>query len=73
MLSVNAIYEDGRITLLEKIPRVRRARVIVTVLEEDEPIEQNINISLFDDMIGVASIRDNGSVAHDEYLNKESS
>lgn len=73
MLSVNAIYEDGRITLLEKIPRVRRARVIVTVLEEDEPIEQNIDITLFDDMVGVASIRDDGSVAHDKYLSKESS
>ncbi len=34
MLSVPAIYEDGKITLLEKIPHLQRAHVIVTVLEE---------------------------------------
>ncbi|MCX6044557.1 MAG: hypothetical protein NT075_05545 [Chloroflexi bacterium] len=34
MLSVPAIYENGKITLLEKIPHLHRARVIVTILEE---------------------------------------
>ncbi len=34
MLSVPAIDETGKITLLEKIPHLHRARVIVTVLEE---------------------------------------
>lgn len=34
MVSVPGIYEDGKITLLEEIPNVRQARVIVTVLED---------------------------------------
>jgi hypothetical protein len=34
MLSVPAIYENGKITLLEKIPHLRRARAIVTILED---------------------------------------
>lgn len=50
MLSVPAIYENGKITLLETIPNVHRARVIVTILEEwpmatseaiDEPSPQS--------------------------------
>jgi len=41
MFSVKAMYENGQVTLLEKIPNVRRAKVIVTVLEENEPMEQN--------------------------------
>lgn len=40
MLSVPAIYEDGKLTLLEKIPHVQRARAIVTILEEWPPEEQ---------------------------------
>ena len=72
MLSVNAIYEDGTVTLLEKIPRIKRARVIVTVLEEDEPIEHNMDASLFDDMIGVVSIHDDASINHDKYLTEKS-
>ncbi len=36
MLSVNAIYENGQITLLEKILSVKRAKVIITILEEDK-------------------------------------
>jgi hypothetical protein len=34
MLSVPGIYENGKITLLEEIPNVQMARVIITVLEE---------------------------------------
>lgn len=34
MLSVPGVYQDGSIILLEKIPVITRARVIVTVLEE---------------------------------------
>ncbi len=66
MLSVKAMYENGKVTLLEKIPSIRRARVIVTVLEEEKSTEQDIDISLFDDMIGAVSFRDDGSVGHDK-------
>ncbi len=71
MLSVKAMYEDGKITLLEKIPHIRRARVIVTVLEEEESIEQNVNITFFDDLVGAVSLRDDGSVNHDKYLSEK--
>lgn len=68
MLSVKAIYEDGKITLLEKIPSVKRAKVIVTILEEEELVSQEPDISLFDDMVGVVSARIDGSDNHDKYL-----
>jgi hypothetical protein len=34
MLSVPGVYQDGSVILLEEIPTLTRARVIVTVLEE---------------------------------------
>ncbi|MBF0238049.1 MAG: hypothetical protein HQM12_10110 [SAR324 cluster bacterium] len=34
MISVNGIYENGKVTLLEPLPHVAKARVIVTILEE---------------------------------------
>ena len=68
MLSVNAIYEDGKVTLLEQIPRVKRARAIVTLLDEEQPDQGELDPGLFDDLIGVVSARADGSVAHDEYL-----
>ena len=34
MLSVKGIYENGQVRLLEPIPSEKRAKVIVTVLEE---------------------------------------
>ncbi|WP_353570488.1 hypothetical protein [Candidatus Albibeggiatoa sp. nov. BB20] len=56
MLSVNAIYENGQITLFEKIPSVKRAKVIITILEEDKQTQQDTNISLFDDIVGAVSL-----------------
>lgn len=34
MLSVPGIYKNGEVILLEDIPQIQQARVIVTVLEE---------------------------------------
>ena len=34
MITVPGIYENGKIILLEQIPNIRRARVVITVLEE---------------------------------------
>ncbi|MFN8490289.1 MAG: hypothetical protein U0350_22065 [Caldilineaceae bacterium] len=48
MLSVPALYENGKIILLEAIPHLQRARLIVTVLEElpeASPIEQPKQVS----------------------------
>ena len=71
MFSVKAMYENGKVTLLEKIPNIRKAKVIVTVLEEDEPTEQDIDAALFDDIVGTVSCREDGSVSHDKYLNEK--
>jgi len=35
MLSVPGIYENGNIKLLQKIPHIQRARVIITLLDEE--------------------------------------
>jgi hypothetical protein len=44
MIAVPGLYEDGKITLLEPIPHLRRARVIVTVLEDNAFIApSNVN------------------------------
>lgn len=67
MLSVNAIDEDGRVTLLEEIPGIKQARVIVTVLDEYQPTDQALDSSLFDDLVGAVAVRDDGSIRHDDY------
>ena len=41
MIAVPGLYEDGKITLLEPIRHLRRARVIVTVLEDEAWTEPN--------------------------------
>ena len=71
MLSVKGIYENGKVHLLEPIPSEKRAKVIVTVLdeidiEEAEAIE--IDVNLFDDLVGVINVREDGSTAHDKYI-----
>jgi predicted DNA-binding antitoxin AbrB/MazE fold protein len=70
MLSINAIYENGQITLLEKIPSVKRAKVIITILEEDKQTQQDTDISLFDDIVGAVSCHTDGSINHDKYITK---
>ena len=67
MLSVKGVYENGQVKLLEAIPYAKRAKVIVTILEE-EFTEDEVAESLFDDLIGVVSVREDGSIHHDHYL-----
>jgi predicted DNA-binding antitoxin AbrB/MazE fold protein len=45
MVSVNGIYEDGRVKLLEPVDAPPHARVIVTFLREDEPKEGKFDVS----------------------------
>jgi len=67
MLSVKGIYEDGQVRLLEPIPK-KKAKVIVTVLEDKEAILENeTDPHLFDDMIGVIDERSGGAREHDQY------
>jgi hypothetical protein len=72
MLSVNAIYEDGKVTLLENVPSAKRARAIVILLDDEQEDESELDPGLFDDLIGVVSVREDGSVAHDQYLAERS-
>ena len=71
MLSVKGIYENGQVRLLEPIPSEKRAKVIVTVLEEsdhEEREEKEVDVNLFDDLVGVINVREDGSTAHDKYI-----
>jgi hypothetical protein len=72
MLSINGIYEDGQIRLLEPVPFLKRARVIVTILEETEMVkeDQKTDVDLFDDLVGAVGGNEDGSEKHDHYLGK---
>ena len=71
MLSVKGIYENGQVRLLEPIPSEKRAKVIVTVLEEldhEEGEAKEVDVNHFDDLVGVINVREDGSIAHDKYI-----
>lgn len=73
MLSVKGIYENGKIELLEPILNHKKAKVIVTILEEIEEAGSNSekrNGNVFNDMIGIISEREDGSTNHDHYLSE---
>ncbi len=59
------------VRLLEPIPSEKRAKVIVTVLEEldrEEVEAKEVDVNLFDDLVGVINVREDGSTAHDKYI-----
>jgi hypothetical protein len=72
MLSVHAVYEDGKVTLLEDLPAVRRARLIVTMIDLLPPAATDLTgpapTDLLDDLIGVIDVREDGAAGHDRYL-----
>lgn len=71
MLSVRGVYENGQVKVLEPIPNQKRARVIVTILEElakEGHGNQEVDANAFDDLVGVIDSRKNGSMAHDQYI-----
>jgi predicted DNA-binding antitoxin AbrB/MazE fold protein len=68
MLAVRGIYENGIIKLLEPIPFKKKARVIITIIEDIFDQEDSTPLDLFDDLVGVISVRSDGSVKHDEYI-----
>jgi hypothetical protein len=64
MQSLNGVYENGQIRLEKPIPFIKRAKVIVTIVEEIETMEgeqEEADIDLFDDLIGAVNARENGS------------
>lgn len=74
MLSVKGIYENGKVHLIEPLPFRKKARVIVTLLEDMDDLDTNDheqNLNAFDDLVGVINVRENGSEEHDNYLMSE--
>lgn len=68
MIAVRGIYENGKITLLDRIPFKKKAKVIITILDEDMTEEKSVPLDAFDDLIGAISIREDGSERHDDYI-----
>ena len=68
MIAVHGIYENGKIKLLDRIPFRKKAKVIITVLDEDMTEEKSVPLDAFDDLIGVISCRENGAEKHDDYI-----
>ena len=68
MLSLKGIYENGEIKLFEYLPNIKKTNVIVTFLEETETVCEDIDTTLFDDLVGIISVRTDGSVHHDQYI-----
>ena len=58
MLSVKGIYENGQIEILEQLPPIKKA------LEEElvNTAEEEIDLTLFDDLTGTVDMREDGSV-----------
>ena len=68
MLAVRGIYENGKIRLLEPIPFKKKAKVIITIIEDIFDQDDSTPLDLFDDLIGVISVRKDGSIKHDDYI-----
>ncbi len=72
MLAIEGIYENGLIRLSETLPLLKRAKVIVTIiemLEESDTDQGSADPHIFDDLIGAINARENDSVRHDHYIN----
>ena len=69
MITVNGIYENGQVTLLEPIPFKKKSKVLVTVLDE-VPTNKDLPapLDLFDDLIGAISQQEDGASEHDRYI-----
>lgn len=60
MLSIPGVYENGQVRLLEPVPNLKRADVIVIIMEEKEKIYIDIPPSekwLFDNEKAFASVQ----------------
>jgi len=68
MLSVKGVYENGKVKLLEKIPNTKRVKVIVTILDNDENNQEELDPDLFNDLVGAISVCEDGAVNHNKYI-----
>ena len=63
--------KTGRFGCWSLSPLRNRPKVIVTVLEEldhEQGEEKEVDVNLFDDLVGVIDVREDGSIAHDKYI-----
>ncbi len=70
MLSVRGIYQNGEVKLSDPVPVwLKQAKVIVTIIEETcEKDAGDADADIFDDMIGIINVREDGSDEHDRYV-----
>jgi len=68
MLSVRGVYRDGKVELLESIPGLRQARVIVTILDDGPLAEEEGSLDALKDLVGAISVREDGAIGHDRYV-----
>ena len=68
MFTIKGIYENGEIKLLEPIPFRKKARLIITVLDDDMEEQREFPLDFFDDLIGIISEHTDASIKHDEYI-----
>ncbi|MEA3359725.1 MAG: hypothetical protein U9R17_10045 [Thermodesulfobacteriota bacterium] len=69
-MSVKEIYENDKVRLSEPLFSKKRAKVIVTILEEPEQIEAEnfkVDINIFEELVGVVAAREDGSIKHGHY------
>ena len=67
MFTIRGIYENGKVKLLEPLPFKKRARVIVTIIDESTEGKE-ASMDLFKDLIGAISVKEDGSEKHDKYI-----
>jgi len=68
IFSIHGIYENGKIKLLEPVPFKKKAKVIITIVDEIITEKKSVPLDLFDDLIGAISCNKNGSEKHDDYI-----
>ena len=68
MITVNGLYKNGEIKLLEPITIKEKTKVLVTIVDENIKDTPNIPLDFFNDLIGTISHRKDGSTDHDKYI-----
>ena len=68
MIAVKAIYEDGKVRLLEPFPSQGRRHLIVTILDEQTQDATGYRFDVFEPFIGATAARADGAEKHDAYI-----
>ena len=68
MIALKAIYEDGKVRLLEPFPARGRRQLIVTILDEQTQDATDYRFDVFEPFIGATAARADGAEKHDAYI-----